>query len=362
MKILFFIESLSSGGKERRLVELIQSLRNYYPEIEYELVLTKKNIHYKGIFDTDITIHYIERKYLKKDPRLFFKFYKIAKTVNPDIIHVWGNMVAIYAIPAKVLLNIPLINNQITDAPIIVKGGLLSYKLTFLFSDLIIANSKAGIKSYNAPVNKSKVIYNGFNFDRIKYLVDSVEIRKQHNIQTNFVIGMVASFSYKKDYTTYIRSAISILKQRNDVTFLCIGSGNDTFFRELIPEEFRKYIKFLGKQDDVESIMNICDIGVLSTYTEGISNSLMEFMALGKPVIATNGGGTNELIVDNETGYLVSHNSPSIFTEKICQLLNNKELRVNCGDLEKKIIESKFGMMRMCHKFMIIYNKFGTSR
>ena len=78
MKILFYIESLNSGGKERRLVELIKGLSKY-PDIEMELVLTRDYIHYKEISDTGIKIHFNIRKGLKKDPRLFFKFYKIAK-------------------------------------------------------------------------------------------------------------------------------------------------------------------------------------------------------------------------------------------------------------------------------------------
>ena len=150
MKILFFIESLRPGGKERRLVELIKNLLKD-SNVKCELVLTKKEIHYKEIFKTGIKIHFIVRKYFKKDPRLFFMFYNITKQYQPDIIHVWGNLVAIYAIPAKLLLRIPIINNQIADAPIKISKGLLSHKLTFLFSDRIIANSISGLISYSAP-------------------------------------------------------------------------------------------------------------------------------------------------------------------------------------------------------------------
>ena len=181
MKILLFIESLRSGGKERRLVELIKGLQKY-PDIECELVLTKKEIHYSDIFNTGIKFHYIIRKNLKKDPRLFLLFYKIAKKFKPDIIHVWGNMVAIYAIPAKVLLGIPMINNQITVAPLKVSGGLFSHHITFPFSDRILANSYAGLKSYNAPKVKSSVIYNGFDFNRIAngYFVYQCECKNRN--------------------------------------------------------------------------------------------------------------------------------------------------------------------------------------
>ncbi len=116
MKILFFSENLHSGGKERRIVELIKELSKY-EKYEVELVLTRKNIHYEEIESYGTKIHYLERKLWKKDPTVFLKFLLLVKKFNPDCIHVWGRMVAIYAIPTAKLLNIPLINSEITDAP-----------------------------------------------------------------------------------------------------------------------------------------------------------------------------------------------------------------------------------------------------
>jgi glycosyltransferase involved in cell wall biosynthesis len=355
MKILFYIESLHAGGKERRLIELIKGLKKEYLDIEMELVLTKEEIHYKEIFKTGIKIHYTIRKGLKKDPRLFWKFYKIAKQFKPDIIHVWGNMVAIYAIPAKVLLGVPMINNQITDAPLSVKGGPLSHKLSFTFSDKIIANSYAGLRAYKAPSNKSLVIYNGFDFNRIKNLSTKKSIREKFNISTPFVVGMVASFSGKKDYKTFINAAILVLEKRNDVTFLCIGSGDDTQYRHMVSDVNKNKILFLGPQKNVENIMNICDIGVLASFTEGISNSLMEFMALGKPVVASGDGGLNELVKDNFNGYLIESANPELLFEKIKSLLMDEQKRILMGQKSKEIVLERFNIDKMIDRFYFEY-------
>ena len=85
MKILFFIESLRAGGKERRIVELLKGLKQF-PDISIELVLTRNEIHYQEILQLDVPIHIIERKFLKKDPRLFFKFFRLAKKIKPDMV------------------------------------------------------------------------------------------------------------------------------------------------------------------------------------------------------------------------------------------------------------------------------------
>ena len=357
MKILFFIESLRSGGKERRLVELIKGLsRN--PVIEMEIVLTKEDIHYTDILSTNINIHYTIRKEgLKKDPRIFYKFYKVANKVKPDIIHVWGNLVAIYAIPAKFFLRIPMVNSQIADAPENVGNSILSHRLSFPFSDKILGNSYAGLEAYNSPERKSSVIYNGFDFNRVSKVEDTNTIRKKFNITTKLVVGMVASFADNKDYTSYIKAANSILKNNKEVTFLCIGAGDDTEYKKMVASKNKENILFLGKQSNVENIMNICDIGVLSTYTEGISNALLEFAALGKPVVTNFGGGNIELVRQGETGYLVNQKSPDKLAEKIELLLYDEDKRMEFGRKGKEMVAQQFSIEKMISNFTEVYLK-----
>lgn len=360
MKILFFIESLRSGGKERRLIELLTGLQKY-KGIHCELVLTRSQVHYKEIYNLKIPIHVIERKKVQKDPRLFFQFFNITKKIKPDLIHVWGNLAAIYAIPTKLFLRIPMINNQIADAPLKLPERILSYKLTFPFSDLIIANSKAGLLVYKPPKEKSMVIYNGFDFNRLNNIKDVEELRKKFNISSSFVVGMVANFSVRKDYKSYINAALNILQSIEDVTFLCVGSGDNSDYIKMVPEKFKENILFIEAQEDVLSLMNICDVGVLSTYTEGISNSIMEFMALGKPVVATDGGGTKELLSDGITGYLVPRKSVKELTEKIIKLLNNRALRNEMGKNGLVRIHEEFGINSMILAFIKVYKDYHSA-
>ena len=71
----------------------------------------------------------------------------------------------------------------------------------------------------------------------------------------------------------------------------------------------------------LESIINICHCGVLSTFTEGISNAVMEYMALGKPVLVTDGGGSKEIVVDGKTGLLCEKRNAEDLAEKILYLI-----------------------------------------
>ena len=358
IKILFFIESLRAGGKERRLVELLKEL-NKDLNFEIELVLTKSEIHYNAIHKLNIKIHLIERRYIKKDPRLFYQFYQICRDFKPDIIHSWGAMVTLYAVPAKILLKIPLLNNQITDAAPIFTRYLFFNKINFFFSNLIIANSKAGLKTYKPPAYKSTFIYNGFDFSRISILNDKIEIRNKFKISTKYLVGMVASYSNRKDYLTFINSSLKILKERDDISFICAGSGDKKNYLKMIPANFSDKILLLDKQENVESIMNACDIGVLMSnndeHGEGISNALMEFMSLSKPVICNDSGGNNELVIDGKTGFIIAPKNSQALVEKIKFLIDDENFRAQLGEHSKRRIMNEFNIERMVTNFKKIY-------
>jgi len=361
MKILLLSDSLIKGGRERRMIELIKGLLER-SDVEMELVLFANVIDYPEIHDLDIPLHILERK-PKKDPRVFYRLYQLCKRFQPDVIHSWSSMCAILAFPSVKLLNIKLVNGNIANAPHNLKiwdKELFRAKLTFPFSDIIIGNSEAGLKAYYAPHSKSFCIHNGFDFNRILDLKDDEEIRNRFNIKTKYVVAKIAAFTNRKDYKTFVEAALKIVRMKDDVTFLGIGGGpNLEKTKELIPEKFKDKIIFTGPQFDVESIINIITIGVLSTnidiHGEGISNSIMEYMVLGKPVVATEGGGTNEIVQDGKTGYLIPPKSPEIFAEKLTYLLDNPEVTKQMGEAGKQRVYDHFNLEKMTEIYYQLY-------
>ena len=364
MKILFITDTLGSGGKERRLTELMRALK-FKQDIEFELVVMSNDIHYKEVFDLGINIHYIIRK-TKKDISVFYRFYKLCRNYKPDIVHCWDSMTAVYLIPICKLLYIKLVNGMVFDSPVrqnIFNKYWLRAKLTFPFSDFIVGNSNAGLKAYRVPKNKSIVIYNGFNLDRTENLISKEIIKKEISTDSNYLIGMVASFSEYKDYRTFFMAAQLLLKTRKDITFLAIGNDTDSIeSRNLIDKQYIKYFRLLGKKSGVESFINVMDICVLSTFTEGISNSILEYMALGKPVIATFGGGTNEIVEDQNTGFLIGPSNPKELAEKIEILLNNVQLSERMGIAGKECIIKGFTIDLMINKYINLYRNILSAR
>ncbi len=333
-------------------------------DINFELVLMSKKVHYNEVLDLGININFIIRK-TKRDLSVFHKIYKVIRDFNPDIVHCWESMTAVFVTPVCKLMKCKIVNGMVIDSPArqnIFNKHWLRARLTFPFADIVVGNSEAGLRAYKAPETKSRVIRNGFNFCRIENLIDRNIIRDQLNIMTPFIIGMVASFSENKDYLTYFRSAHIILSKRKDVTFIAIGPGTDSpASKKLIGKDDAENIRLLGTRSGVESYINILDICILSTYTEGISNSILEYMALGKPVIATNGGGTSEIVKNNQTGFLISPSSPDQLAGKIEILLDDPALRKNMGSAGKERIISEFSIDSMVKNYIDLYNSLITN-
>ena len=358
MKILFITDALKFGGKERRFGELLKYLLER--KINYEIIVFNKN---KEIFlgdDERIKIHFLERNKKNIIKNLVY-FYKLCRRIRPDIVHSWYSIATLYFLPLSKLLRIKFIDSRVSGAPKtinIVSNQMLISMMSNSLSDIILANSKAGLKAFRVNRKKGYCIHNGLNFDRIENLDSINEVRSKWNIKTKLVVGMVATFSNQKDYQTYLQTADSILKTRSDITFLAVGDGP---LRAKIMKEFSDTDKiiFTGWCDKVESIMNICNVGVLLTnpdiHGEGIPNALVEFMALRKPVIATKGGGTAELVIEGESGYLIEPKNPDLLNEKIIYFIDNPEIATNFGVNGKKIIETHFNITKMERKFHQLY-------
>ncbi len=361
MKILYFIGCLGAGGKERRLVELLSYLKKY---TNWQLIVVVRwdLIGYDNFNDLHIPYIKLTETYKKGDKTLHLKFYKICKNYQPDIIHTWGSMPAFVSLLSVILLKIPHLNSQITDAPPIIKKWSIQNIINttnFHFSTIILANSYAGLKAYNADKLNSKVIYNGINLDRFTNLPDKQLIRTKYGITTAYTVIMVASFSSNKDYDRFIEVAKSIYHLNRDVTFLAVGDGiHLTRIMKRILDEQIPNVLCTGRINRVESLVNIADLGVLfSPNGEGISNAIIEYMALGKPVIANDSGGTNEIVEHGVNGFLITNETVEEIAGLINCLLKNNEKRLKLGMSGKKLIHESFIIEKMGREFENVYEE-----
>ena len=258
--------TLTSGGKERRLLELITYLGK---KDQYRLVLvTKKTEIYFANF-SHLNLEWVQMESERIGLKTFLDFFGIRKNVKPDIIHTLGNKQTLVSLLYLIKFRkTKLVNSQITSAPpkISFQEKLVS-NINFLFSDVILSNSFAGLDAYSPPKLKSKVIYNGVNFNRFKNLLPIQEVKKSYGLDKEFTIVMVASFSANKDYLRFFKVGIELGKIRDDFKFIGIGffkGGGEGLFQtcEELTKDYSNLVPMAGTSH-VESLINASDVGVL---------------------------------------------------------------------------------------------------
>lgn len=198
---------------------------------------------------------------------------------------------------------------------------------------------------------------------RFVKLADSLQLREEifgKNSENIFIVGMVAAFEDRKDYSTLIKSSVDLCTKNDRLRVILVGEGkNLNMLKSQVPNSLSDRIVFLGKRTDVESVVNIFNVGVLTTnsnvHGEGISNSIIEYMALAKPVVATIGGGTAEIVIDQETGFLINPSSPGELSNRIETLLNNMPLCDKMGLAGQERIRKGFTIEFMVENYYNIY-------
>jgi glycosyltransferase involved in cell wall biosynthesis len=361
MRVLHVIDSLVSGGKERQFIELLKGLKRE-PDIQTHAVMMSDVIEYEEFHRLGVPATFLPRR-RRYDVSIFSSLHAVMGKFRPDIVQSWNSMCSFYAAPLAKLAGAKFIDGFVraaADNRDLRHPDYFRSRLTLPFTDLVVANSRAGLSAYSIPARKGVCIRNGFDPARIAQLAAPEAVRQSLEIETPHVVGMVAGFSDWKDYDTYFEAAERLCTHRNDVTFVAIGTGAKfAEYQSRLPQTGFPRIRLLGRRADVESIVNVLSVGVLTsnteTHGEGISNAIMEYMALGKPVVATDCGGNSELILEGETGYLIANRDSSGLADRIGKLLDDAALARRLGEAGRRRIADAFGLEQMTASYAALY-------
>lgn len=365
MKLLFIIHSLKFGGTERQLVELIKGLnRNLYDV--YLICLDNATEGYTDLLArTGIKIRYFSRSY-KYDLRPIFSIYRFILEKQIDLVHTFENLGSLFGLSAAKLSGRPVVCSAIRNAKDKNFKLQISTKILSRFADIFVSNSRAGfVNRFSRIKSHFKVVYNGIDFKRFeKEKVNILKIKKDIGIiGFKHVIGMVASLSDHKDHETLLNAVPMVLQTYPESCFLFIGDGRQ---REKLESKVRRLglnenVYFLGYRNDIDQVIQILDIAVLQTnsdvHLEGLSNAILEAMTVGVPVVASEGGGTNEIIKNNITGVLVKSKRPEETAKAIIDLLGDKETAKKISDRAKIYVRQMFNLQRYVNNYEKIYRE-----
>jgi glycosyltransferase involved in cell wall biosynthesis len=244
-------------------------------------------------------------------------------------------------------------------------GARLFLKMEDFFSryaDLAISNSEAGKQSLvqrGISPERIRTIYNGLNFQRL--LTDKTQVqqvRQRYNIPPHIpVVGMMARFSLQKNHGAFFSLAALVNQMRPDVHFALLGDGPRRSEMEALCESLglRQQTTFFGEHADVGPYLSTFDVMVLTSDAEGCSNSILEAMSLGKPVVATDVGGNREVIVPGETGFLVPRGDVNTAANRVIDLLHRTEKAREMGNRARGIVLSRFSLEKMVNEYSNVF-------
>ena len=338
-----------------QLIYLLKSIHKLY---KIQLIVLSDKILIEDVYRLKINLCILKKKKKYSLP-FIYNINKLLFKFKPEIIHSWEFNSVILSLPYKFYHSPYVINGSIRYGGHIKRTFLVNFfkNISYKISDLIVSNSKSGLISENLDNSeKSIVIHNGFAFDTQK------KSTKYDFFKFKFNIAMVARFYPLKDYLTFIEAAKMIIDQLKykDVGFYCIGDGPELEASKLVASDYlNKNIFFLGNRNDIRGLLKFIDIGVLinkNGLKEGISNSIMEYMAHEIPVIATNSGGNKELVKNNLSGFLIDEGDLKSLIEKIIFLIDNPIESIKMGKNGKIRIEEYFSLEKMVYNYRKIYD------
>ena len=369
--IVFIIDFLSSkegisGGTERQLLEMLEKIdKEKFKPILFCLQKKNNNQIYNSIS--------VENRFLDidslKSPMNVIKLLKFAvflKKNSVNIVHTFFLDSALFGVMSAKLAGIKTIITSRRDLGFLYNKRLLRLlKFVNLFTDRFVVNSISVknelIKKENVDFNLIDVIYNGIDFDRIDQAI-LVDIKKEFRIGNNSdevkFIGFVGNFNRKvKRIDLFIKAAAEVHKKMNNVYFIIVGGGDNLYELKKLAINLKvdDHLIFTGFKSDAVPYMKNFTIGVNTSDSEGFSNTILEYMASGIPVVATNVSGNAELVQDGVTGILVPSGNHVQIAHAICELLSDEKKRRRMGMESKKIVEEKYSWKKKINEIEEYY-------
>ncbi len=215
------------------------------------------------------------------------------------------------------------------------------------------------------PLEKIVVIPNGVEAHRCQRIIsDQAQKDAPSSVPGEVVIGTIARLVWYKGLEDLLKAAALIVGRYPRVRFLVIGDGplRQSLEKKAEALGLNGTVRFLGAVPDASSLLLRFDIFVLSSLWEGMSNSLLEAMAAGKPVVATDVGGGSEVVIDGKTGFLVPPKDPEALAGAVLRLLADPELARNLGKAGRIRVESEFTPEIMVARLEELYDSLLTSR
>ena len=212
------------------------------------------------------------------------------------------------------------------------------FRLLNRITSRVVANSesakRAAVEIEGLPASRIDVLYNGVKLEQFSGVGDRLLLDRLGIPPHSQVVGIVANYRPVKNLPMFLRAASLIAAQRPNAVFLLAGRGS---LRQSLGElanqlGIAEKVFFTDGNGAVAEYLPLMELGCLSSLNEGFSNAILEYMAAGLAVVATDVGGNREAVIDGVTGFLTASGDEKTFADRVISLLEDGTLRKAMGE------------------------------
>ena len=363
IRVLIFTDSFRLGGSERQAVELAKGLDRSRFEPVMACFQTQGPLAKELPPDVDDVEAFPPNGFVSvAGLRQAIRFVRYLKDKDISVVQCFDFYSNIFAIPLARLAGVRVIlgarrEEVAMKTPFQQRLQRWCYRL----ATGVVANAEAMkeqvIKYDGLDPKKIWVIHNGLDlsrFDECDGKRDQPD-RTPHPIIT---IAVIANLRPEKGHLVFLAAARQLRNRFAQLRFLVAGDGplKEDILQAIRTFDLSDCVQMLGAVKDVPTFLRSIDIAVLpSLKNEGFPNAVMEAMAASLPVVATDTGGTRELVVDSHTGFVVQAADADALADRITRLYNDPELRRKMGEAGRSRIVQSFSAEKMVGKFEHLY-------
>lgn len=370
------VSNLEYGGAQRQIVELVNNMdpdRYLVRIVSLSDYLPLQKQLRPGI---DVDVVYKKSRF---DFTVAFKLARLIRQFNIDVIHSYLFDAEIAARLAGLLsFRRPVVIGSERNTDYALKRvQLVAYKLTKKLVDAVIANSRAGA-SFNAetlgqPESLYRVIHNGVDTNKFKPQDRAMARQPLGLTEDDVAIGVFASFKAQKNHPFLFEAILPILDRYPRLRLVLVGDmlfqgmhGSDDYhagvMKMIETTRLAGHCVLLGNRDDIQDVYPACDFTVLPSLFEGTPNVLLESMACGVPVVATNVSDNAIIVEHDRTGLLVDSGDVAGLRSALTLMLDNEEKRIVLGKNARERMVSAFSSAKLAEKTMAVYDEFVDRR
>lgn len=357
-KILFYTDTPNIGGAEKQMLLLAKHLseKGYEVSLAYGRYSKIKEMHSE--FAQWCKEVYVLPTIHKHDPRHYSRLKRVLKNGNFDLIHLhlWNPGSCRYAFFAAHHYGVPIVTTE--HDPFELTGIKLKIKQNCINKTnqtIAVGSINYGLldEYYKIPEKRLNLVNNGIEVDRFLDNTDEPDLPIEHG---DIVITCIAEMHPRKGHKYLLKAFRKLQLESPRVHLMLVGMGPLEYeLREQYAD--LPNVHFLGWRKDIVSILKASDIFVLPSLKEAFGLAVLEAMASGIIAIATNTGGTVDIIENGKNGYLIPPKDSDAIVRTIFNILDNpdKKRQIELAALER--VQKEFTAERMTEKTIKVYNK-----